>query len=86
VAGFAEKYGPVFVITSLVSIRPDCGTAANEFVLLDQAQLFSAKDGWHPLIERLFPGSLLVFDFEEHRLNRKVLCNRCCVPTLYAVA
>src|ERR1700723_2729075 len=49
------------------------GPEANEFVLFDQAKLFSSMQGWNFLLERLFPRGLMLLDFDEHRLHRKAL-------------
>jgi len=49
------------------------GPDANEFVLFDQARIFSSKHGWNILLERLFPRGLMLLDFDEHRLHRKAL-------------
>ncbi len=49
------------------------GPEANEFVLFDQAKIFSSKHGWNILLERLFPRGLMLLDFDEHRLHRKAL-------------
>ena len=49
------------------------GPEANEFVLFDQAKIFSSKHGWNFLLERLFPGALALLDFDEHRMHRRAL-------------
>ena len=49
------------------------GPHANEFVLLDQAKLFSSEQGWERIFGRLFPRGLMLMDFDEHRLHRKAL-------------
>ena len=71
---FAQRYGPVFRAHSfggraVILLGPD----ANEFVLLDQAKLFSSAHGWERIFGRLFPRGLMLMDFEEHRLHRKAL-------------
>jgi cytochrome P450 len=71
---YARRYGPVFrsyafggrTITLL-------GPKANEFVLMDQAKVFSSAHGWGRILGQLFPRGLLLLDFEEHRLHRKAL-------------
>ena len=71
---FAEKYGPVFRTRAFggraVSLL---GPDANEFVLLDEAKLFSSEQGWERIFGRLFPRGLMLMDFDEHRLHRKAL-------------
>ena len=49
------------------------GPEANEFVLFDQAKIFSSKHGWEVLFGRIFPGGLALLDFDEHRLHRRAL-------------
>src|SRR2546423_875776 len=70
----AAKYGLVyrshlFGETSLVFLGPE----ANELVLFDQAKLFSSTHGWAIVLGRLFPGGLMLLDFDEHRLHRRAL-------------
>lgn len=71
---FAAKYGTVyrsrvFGGRSISLLGPE----ANEFVLMDQARLFSSTHGWGRILELLFPRGLLLLDFDEHRLHRKAL-------------
>ncbi len=70
----AARFGPVYR-TRVFGGRPIAllGPEANEFVLLDQAKIFSSTHGWSILLERLFPRGLMLLDFEEHRLHRKAL-------------
>ena len=49
------------------------GPEANEFVLFDQAKIFSSAHGLNGMLERLFPRGLALLDFDEHRLHRKAL-------------
>lgn len=70
----AQKYGLVyrtylFGETSIVLLGPE----ANEFVLFDQAKLFSSTHGWGPILGLLFPRGLMLLDFDEHRLHRRAL-------------
>jgi cytochrome P450 len=71
---FANKYGPVYRSYAFggrtISLL---GPEANEFVLLDQDKLFSSTHGWGRVLELLFPRGLMLLDFDEHRLHRKVL-------------
>ncbi|MFO1126142.1 MAG: cytochrome P450 [Methylocystis sp.] len=71
---FAKLYGPVhrshsFGGRTVSLLGPD----ANEFVLMDQERVFSSKRGWERVFELLFPGGLIMRDFDEHRLHRKAL-------------
>src|SRR6201986_4420975 len=70
----ARKYGLVhrshtFGETNVVLLGPE----ANELVLFDQARIFSSTHGWNPILGRLFPRGLMLLDFDEHRLHRRVL-------------
>lgn len=66
-------YGPVYKTKLLGIWRVNlCGADAMEMALIDKQQNFSSKLGWHSL-ERLFPGGLMLQDFEEHRRNRRII-------------
>ncbi len=70
----ASKYGPVyrshmFGETSIVLLGPE----ANELVMFDHAKQFSSEHGWGRILGRLFPRGLMLRDFDEHRIHRKVL-------------
>jgi cytochrome P450 len=71
---FAKLHGPVHRTYSFggrtVSLL---GPDANEFVLQDHEELFSSKQGWERVFARLFPGGLIMRDFDEHRVHRKAL-------------
>jgi cytochrome P450 len=49
------------------------GPEANELVLFDKDNIFSAWGGWSPVIEPFFPGALLIQDGQRHRANRRIL-------------
>lgn len=49
------------------------GPEANELVLFDQQRLFSSQLGWGRFMDRVFPRGLMMMDFDEHRLQRRVL-------------
>ncbi|MFL5253922.1 MAG: cytochrome P450 [Rhodopila sp.] len=49
------------------------GPEANELVLFDQQRLFSSTFGWGRFMDRVFPRGLMMMDFDEHRLQRRVL-------------
>jgi cytochrome P450 len=70
----AARFGPVyrartFGFRTVTLLGPE----ANEFVLLDQAKIFSAAHGLNMMLEPLFPRGLALLDFDEHRLHRKAL-------------
>ncbi len=70
----AARFGPVhrtraFGFRNITLLGPE----ANEFVLFDQAKIFSSTHGLSRMLERLFPRGLALLDFDEHRLHRKAL-------------
>ena len=69
-----ETYGPVYKAhvfgTWQVAL---IGPEANELVLMDRAKNFSSDQGWSPVLHRLFPGGLMLLDFDHHRADRRAL-------------
>jgi cytochrome P450 len=70
----ASRYGLVFRAdildeTSVYLLGPE----ANELVLLDPQRVFSSRFGWIGILDRVFPGGLVMMDFDEHRLHRRAL-------------
>src|SRR3984893_19417857 len=55
--------------TSITALGPE----ANELLLFDQIKLFSSAHGWGSILGLLFPGGLMLLDFDEHRLHRRAL-------------
>ena len=49
------------------------GAEANEFVLRDRAQNFSARLGWETMLSRLFDRGLMLRDGEDHRYHRRLM-------------
>lgn len=49
------------------------GPEANEFVLRDQAHVFSSRAAWNPLLEKLFRNGLMLRDFSDHKFHRRIL-------------
>jgi len=49
------------------------GPDAAQFVLQDKKSVFSSQAGWWPNLGKLFPNSLMLQDFAEHKLNRKIM-------------
>ena len=49
------------------------GAEANELVFLDPQKLFSSALGWGIVLDKLFPRGLMLLDFDEHRVHRRVL-------------
>ena len=70
----AKEYGPVFKGSiffqrGLTLLGPE----ANEFVLRDQAHVFSSRAAWNPMLEKLFTNGLMMRDFADHKLHRRLL-------------
>ena len=68
-----ERYGPVYKISVFggqsVALQ---GADALEFVLMDRQKNFGSRDGWQ-VLRQLFPDGLMLRDFDDHRLHRKVM-------------
>lgn len=69
-----RQYGPVYkarsvYMTSISLLGPD----AAQHVLQDKGQLFSSQGGWKPNLGSLFPNSLMLQDFGEHRMHRQIM-------------
>jgi cytochrome P450 len=76
--GFAERrvqlYGPVYRARAFGHIHVTMvGPEANELVLLDTQKIFSSALGWGSVLDLLFPRGLMLLDFDEHRVHRRVL-------------
>lgn len=70
---YIQRYGPVYKTNMLGVWRVNlCGADAMERVLLDRDGLFSSKGGWDAL-QRIYPGGLLLQDFDHHRANRRIM-------------
>jgi cytochrome P450 len=70
----AQRYGMVhrgraFGHANITLLGPE----ANELVFLDPQKLFSSTLGWGIVLDQLFPRGLMLLDFDEHRLHRRVL-------------
>jgi cytochrome P450 len=55
---------PVLILGSPDAVRE---------VLLDKDKNFSSERGWGPSIGELFAGGLMLRDFDDHRLNRRIM-------------
>lgn len=70
---YIRRYGPVYKTNMLGVWRVNlCGADAMERVLLDRENLFSSEGGWDAL-KRIYPGGLLLQDFDHHRANRRIM-------------
>jgi cytochrome P450 len=61
--------GRVFYFRQVTLVGPE----GAQLVLQDRTKNFSSFLGWYPNLGRLFPNSLVLQDFDEHRLHRKRL-------------
>ncbi len=69
----AAAHGPIYKIKLLGQWRVSLGGAdALEFILGDTTHLFSSTDGWD-MLHALFPGGLMLRDFEDHRAHRRIM-------------
>jgi len=69
-----ERHGPIYrnralFREQLVLLGPE----ANEFVFMDRGRALSSRLGWGAYLDRLFPRSLMLMDFDEHRAHRKIM-------------
>lgn len=70
---YIRRYGPVYKTKMLGVWRVNlCGPDALAHVLLDKEKNFSSSGGWDALA-RIYPGGLILQDFEEHRHNRRIM-------------
>ena len=66
-----ETYGPVYKVHTMGGWHVALiGAEANELMLFDRAKIFSSDQGWSPVLHRLFPGGLMLLDFDHHRADR----------------
>jgi len=69
-----ETYGPVYRHRSFFQEQVSLiGPQANEFFFLDKDKALSSKKGWWPYLKDLFPRGLMLLDFDEHRLHRRIM-------------
>jgi cytochrome P450 len=69
-----KTYGPVYRNRSFGSRQVALvGPEANELILFDRDKLFSSEQGWGVVLGQLFPRGLMLMDFDEHRLHRKIM-------------
>jgi cytochrome P450 len=68
------KHGPIYRIHSFGGRFVQLlGPEANELVMFDRDKVFSSEQGWGPMLNLLFPGGLMLMDFDQHRVHRKTL-------------
>ncbi|MEP4198898.1 MAG: cytochrome P450 [Aliishimia sp.] len=67
------QLGPIYKIKLLGQWRVTLGGAdALELILGDTEKLFSSANGWD-MLHRLFPGGLMLRDFDDHRSHRRIM-------------
>ncbi|MDW3225047.1 MAG: cytochrome P450 [Paracoccaceae bacterium] len=70
---YIKKFGSVYKVNMLGVWRVNlCGADAMQMVLLDKERNFSSQGGWDAL-QRIYPGGLLLQDFDHHRANRRIM-------------
>ncbi len=70
---YMRRYGNIFKTRMLGVWRVNlCGPDALEYVLLDKDRIFSSEGGWDAL-RLIYPGGLILQDFEHHRSNRRIM-------------
>ena len=69
-----DSYGPVYRVHTMGGWHVALiGAEANELMLFDREKRFSSDQGWSPVLHRLFPGGLMLLDFDHHRADRRAL-------------
>ncbi|MEC9346736.1 MAG: cytochrome P450 [Pseudomonadota bacterium] len=58
-----------FLEWSVTLLGPD----ALEMVLMDRDRNFSSKLGWSHMLKRLFSNGLMLRDFDDHRMHRRIM-------------
>lgn len=58
-----------FLEWSVTLLGPD----ALEMVLMDREKNFSSKLGWSHMLKRLFSDGLMLRDFDDHRMHRRIM-------------
>lgn len=69
-----ERNGPVVrsgygKMSMVAMLGPD----ANQLVLQNREGIFSSREGWNWIIDRVFPGALMSMDGDEHRYQRRIM-------------
>lgn len=74
VLGDYQKYGPVFrqslAFQRMVAV---VGPDMLKQLTLDPDKVFSSRMGWEGLTGEYFSGSLMLMDFDDHRLQRRLM-------------
>jgi cytochrome P450 len=68
------KYGDVYRLRSFGARHVTLiGPEANELMLFDRDKIFSSQQAWNHVLGLLFPHGLMLMDFDEHRVHRKMM-------------
>lgn len=69
-----KRYGSIYRSNAFFqNVVVALGPEANEAVLNDTEKCFSNSLAWNPTLDKLFPNGLMLKDFDDHRLHRKIL-------------
>jgi len=69
-----DRYGPIF--RSRVFFETGLAVATPDFAerfFVDKDELFSSRQGWWNVLGAFFPGGLMLRDFGEHRVHRRIM-------------
>lgn len=69
-----QRHGPVFRLSlGFQNIVSTVGPDLTRQLTLDQDKVFSSRAGWEGMVGEFFQGSLIVQDFEDHRMQRRLM-------------
>ena len=69
-----SEFGDVYRINLFFrNVAALVGPEANQLVLLDRSRNFSSKMGWNDRIGQLFTDGLMLRDFSDHRLHKRIM-------------
>ncbi len=69
-----KKYGPIHRVNWMFErAAVFLGADAVQAVLKDPEQNFSSRLGWQSFFGEMFPGAVLLRDFEDHRYHRRIM-------------
>ncbi|UCG40260.1 MAG: cytochrome P450 [Acidimicrobiia bacterium] len=74
VSSMRDRFGPVFKVSLLGQDFVVVSTPhAAKQVFLDREQIFSSEVGWESSIGSLFSRGLMLRDFDDHRIHRRIM-------------
>lgn len=69
-----DQYGPVYRTNFIGQVGVAlAGADALQLVLLNRDRNFSSQYGWEHTLGRLFTRGLMLMDFDEHRMHRRIM-------------